>query len=96
VSKGRTRRLDTRIGKASTVLREFYHPVVTKQELSNTANLSVFKSVFVPILTYGHESCVMTETVLLKYKWEMLFGEKFTARHFTIKCTAVKFIKPCV
>jgi len=36
--------------------------VVTKLELSNTAKLSVLKSVFVQILTYGHE--VMTERTL--------------------------------
>jgi len=48
--------VDTRIGEASTILCELYRCVVTKQELSNTAKLSVFKSVFVPIfptLTYG-------------------------------------------
>jgi len=33
-------------------------------ELSNTAKLSVLKSVFVQILTYGHESWVMTERTL--------------------------------
>jgi len=38
--------------------------VVTKRELSNTVKLSVFKSVFVPILTYGHESWAMTERIL--------------------------------
>jgi len=38
----------------------------TKRELSNTVKLSVFISVFVPILTcgYGHESWVMTERIL--------------------------------
>ena len=36
----------------------------TKQELSNTAKLSVFNSIFVPILTYGHESWLMTERIL--------------------------------
>ena len=48
--------IDTRIGKANTVLRELYRSVVTKRELSNTANLSVIESFFVPILTKGHES----------------------------------------
>jgi len=38
--------------------------VATKREFSHTAELSVFKSVFVPILTYGHESWVMTERIL--------------------------------
>jgi len=58
--------IDTRIGKTNAVLRELYRPVVTKWVLSNTAKLSVFKSVFVSILTYGHESWVMTEKVLFQ------------------------------
>jgi len=39
----------------------------TKREPSNTAKLSVFTSVFVPILTcgYGHESWIMIERILL-------------------------------
>ena len=52
------------VGKANAVLREFYRSVVRKRELSNTAKLSVFKLVFVPILTYGHESWAMTERIL--------------------------------
>ena len=48
----------------NAVLRELYRSVVTKRELSNTAELSVFKSVFVPILTYGDESWVMTEKII--------------------------------
>jgi len=60
--------IDTRIGKANAVLRELYRSVVTKweYELSNTTKLSVFKSVFVPILTYGHESWVMTKRILVQ------------------------------
>jgi len=55
-SDGRwSEQIDTRIGKVNAVLRELYHPVVTKRELSNTAKLSVFKSVCVPILTYGND-----------------------------------------
>jgi len=46
---------DTRIGKANAVLRELYCSVVTKQGLSNNANFSVFKSLFVPILICDHE-----------------------------------------
>jgi len=38
--------------------------VATKRELSNTVKLSVFKSIFVPILSYDHESWVMTERIL--------------------------------
>ena len=52
--------LDTRVGKASAVMRAL-HYIVMKRELSKKAKLPVFKAVFVPILTYGHESWVMTE-----------------------------------
>ena len=35
--------------------------VVMKRELSKQAKLAIFRSIFVPILSYGHESWVMTE-----------------------------------
>ena len=54
-------KLDVRSGKASAVMRALHHSVVLKRELSRKAKLSVFKSIFVPILTYGHESWVMTK-----------------------------------
>ena len=53
--------LDTRIGKTSAVMRALHCSVVMKQELSKKAKLSIFKAVFVPILTYVHESWVMTK-----------------------------------
>ena len=53
--------LDTRIGKASVVMRALHYSVVMKRELSKKAKLPIFRAVFVPILTYGHESWVMTE-----------------------------------
>ena len=34
-----------------------------KRELSKKAKLAVFKTIYVPILTYGHESWIMTERV---------------------------------
>jgi len=52
--------IDTRLGEANTVLRELQGSVITKLEFSNTAKLSVF----VPILTYSHESSLMTERML--------------------------------
>ena len=48
--------LNVRSGKASAVLRALHHSIVLKRELSRKAKLSVFKSIFVPVLTYGHES----------------------------------------
>ena len=62
----RNKGIDIRIGKANAFLREHYCSVVTKWELSETTKLSVFKSVFVPILTFGHESLVKTERILSK------------------------------
>jgi len=61
--ESRNKGIDTRIGKANAVLRELYCSVVTKRELSKNAKLSVFKSVFIPILAYGHESSVTTERI---------------------------------
>ena len=55
--------LDTRIGNANAVMRALHYSVFMKRELSKKAKLSIFKTVFVPILTYGHESWVMTERV---------------------------------
>jgi len=40
----------------NALLRELYCSVITQRELSNIVKLSVFKSIFVPILNYGHES----------------------------------------
>ena len=40
---GRQNKVDARIGKTNTVLRELYRSVVKKGELSNTAKLSVFE-----------------------------------------------------
>jgi len=65
VSDGRrNKEIDTRVGKAHAVLRELCRSVVIKRELSNIAKWSIFKSVFVAILTYGHESLIMTERIL--------------------------------
>ena len=56
-------KLDTRIGKASAVMRQLFRSVVLKRELCTNAKLSVFRSVFVSILTYNHECWIMTERV---------------------------------
>ena len=56
-------KLDTHIKKAGAVMCQLYQSVVLKRELCTKAKLSVFRSVFVPILTYGHECWVMTKRV---------------------------------
>jgi len=55
--------IDIRIGNDNAVLRQLYRSVDTKRELSSTLKLSVFKSIFVLILTCGHEAWVMTERI---------------------------------
>ena len=40
-----------------------YWSVVVKRELSHKAKFSVYQSIYVPTLTYGHELWVMTERI---------------------------------
>ncbi|TWW64273.1 hypothetical protein D4764_03G0012810 [Takifugu flavidus] len=61
-SEGRMEQeIDRRIGAASAVMRTLHRSVVVKRELSRKAKLSIYRSIFVPTLTYGHELWVMTE-----------------------------------
>ena len=53
--------IDNRIVKAGVILRELYRSVISKREQSNQAELSVFKSLYYPTLTYGHEIWVLNE-----------------------------------
>ncbi|KAK3571512.1 hypothetical protein QTP86_012861 [Hemibagrus guttatus] len=63
-SEGRMdREIDRRIGAAAAVMRSMYQSVVVKKELSQKAKLSIYQSIYVPTLTYGHELWVMTERV---------------------------------
>ena len=55
--------LNTQIGKDCAVMRALHYSVVIKRELSKKAKLSIFETVIVPILTYGHESWVIIERV---------------------------------
>ena len=61
-SEGRMEReIDRRIGAASAVKRSMYLSVVVKKELSCKVKLSIYRSIYVPTLIYGHELWVMTE-----------------------------------
>ena len=55
--------LSCRIGQAGAILKQLGRSVIRKAELGVKAKLSVFNSVFVPTLTYGHEIWVMTERI---------------------------------
>ena len=43
------------------MLQALHRPVVVKKELSQKAKLSIYWSIYVPTLTYGHELWVVTE-----------------------------------
>ncbi|KAK3539665.1 hypothetical protein QTP70_011111 [Hemibagrus guttatus] len=64
MSEGRMdREIDRRIGAAAAVMRSMYRSVVMKKKLSRKAKLSIYQSIYVPTLTYGHELWVMTERI---------------------------------
>ena len=58
---------DIQSGKARAVIRAL-STVVLKRKLSRKEKLLVFKSIFVPILTNGHRSWVMTERLRSQMK----------------------------
>ncbi|TWW55930.1 hypothetical protein D4764_09G0009800 [Takifugu flavidus] len=61
-SEGRMEReIDRWIGAASAVMRALNRSVVVKRELSRKARLSIYRSIYVPVLTYGRQRWVMTE-----------------------------------
>ncbi|KAK3543834.1 hypothetical protein QTP70_030081 [Hemibagrus guttatus] len=61
-SEGRMdREIERWIGAAAAVMRSMYRSVVEKKELSRKVKLSIYQSIYVPTLTYGHELWVMTE-----------------------------------
>ncbi|TWW61054.1 hypothetical protein D4764_05G0011440 [Takifugu flavidus] len=59
--EGMEQEIDRWIGVASTVMRTLHRSVVVKRELSRKAKLSIYRLIFVPTLTYGHELWVMTK-----------------------------------
>uniref|UniRef100_A0A8C6P7M2 Reverse transcriptase domain-containing protein n=1 Tax=Nothobranchius furzeri TaxID=105023 RepID=A0A8C6P7M2_NOTFU len=62
MSEGKLEReIDRRIGAASAVMRALYRSVMVKRELSEKAKLSIYRWIYVPTLTYGHELWVVTE-----------------------------------
>ena len=55
--------LDIRIEKASAVMRQLHRSVLLKRQLCTKAKRSIFRSIYVPILTYGHECSIINEKV---------------------------------
>ncbi|KAK3510372.1 hypothetical protein QTP70_005671 [Hemibagrus guttatus] len=57
-------RMDCEIDRRISAAMQFmYWSVVVKKELSRKAKLSIYQSIYVPTLTYGHELWVMTKRV---------------------------------
>ena len=58
-------------------MRALHYSVAMKRELLKKAKLSIFKTVVVPILNYGHGSWIMTERVRSQvHESEMRFLRK--------------------
>ena len=57
------RKMSRTIGAVEAVLRLLYCPIVSKRELSQRAKFSIYQSIFIATLTYGHEEWVMTERI---------------------------------
>ncbi|CAM1303861.1 Uncharacterised protein r2_g1371 [Pycnogonum litorale] len=74
--------LDTRIAAAWAVMRQLQRSALLRRELGVKAELAVFKSVFVPILTYSHEPWVlMTERTRSRIRaTEMAFLRRLSGR----------------
>ena len=73
-------------GKTNAVIRALYHSVVLKRELSRKIKLLGFRSIFVPILTYGHESWKMIKNV-----WSQM--QAFEIKFFKTKFKSFDFDK---
>ena len=65
-SKGKMQRqIDRHICTALTVMWKLKLSVVVKRELSQKAKVTIYRSIYVPTLIYGHELWVVTENMRL-------------------------------
>jgi len=53
--------MDRQIGASSAVTKALLRSVMVKRELSWKAKLSIYWSIFVPTLTYGHNIWVVSK-----------------------------------
>ncbi len=58
-----------RIGAVGAVLRSLYLTAVTRRQLNQKAKFSIYRSIFVPSLSYGHEGWIATERMRYGYEW---------------------------
>lgn len=57
---------EPRIGVAPAVMWTSYQTIVVKREKSRKAKPLIIQSIYVPILTYGHELWIMTDRIRLR------------------------------
>lgn len=55
------REVGRRIEVASSVMRMLYRSVEVKRDLNQKARFSIYRSIYVPTLSSGHELRVVTE-----------------------------------
>lgn len=61
-SEGRSeRQINRRVGAAAAVFQLLYRYVVAKRELKQKAKISIYRSIFIPLTTYGHGLWFMNE-----------------------------------
>ncbi len=63
-SRVREREVDRQIGAATAVMWPLYLTIVVKGELSRKAELSIYQSIYLPTLTFGHELWVVTKRMV--------------------------------
>ena len=72
------------IRAASAVMWELKRPVVVKRKPSQNSKLSIYRSIYVPTLTYGNEPWVVTERMILWIQAaEMSFLPRWPGSAFT-------------
>ncbi len=73
--------IDRQIGAVAAAMRMMYRSVVVKKKLSLKAKLSIYRSIYIPTLTYGHELWVMTEWIKCRIQAaEMSFPRRVAGR----------------
>ena len=86
--------LDTRIGKANAVTLALHYSVVMNKSCRKQLSQKDlnFRNSFVPILTYGHESWVMTQRVRPQVQvFIMRFLRRIEEVTLFNKCVALRF-----
>ena len=88
--------LKTGICKANAVTWALHYSVVMKWELLKKTKVSIFKTIFIPILNYDHESWEMTKRVRSQAQASEMrlcsvFTKNWRSLHYLTSCVALRF-----